>query len=108
MIDLHFHCLPGIDDGPKEWDAAVELCRAGNDPPPLFLRACAHRTTPAAPRLAVRDTGNADGGILASRRTSLAMPITRNPNTAAPPPTAAAFARSGCRNSSDWTTRRPR
>lgn len=28
MIDLHFHCLPGIDDGPDTWDEAVELCRA--------------------------------------------------------------------------------
>lgn len=27
MIDIHFHCLPGIDDGPAAWDAAVELCR---------------------------------------------------------------------------------
>lgn len=28
MIDLHFHCLPGIDDGPLDWAAAVALCRA--------------------------------------------------------------------------------
>lgn len=28
MIDIHFHCLPGIDDGPAEWQNAVELCRA--------------------------------------------------------------------------------
>ncbi len=27
MIDLHFHCLPGIDDGPGSWDDAVALCR---------------------------------------------------------------------------------
>jgi protein-tyrosine phosphatase len=27
MIDLHFHCLPFIDDGPKSWDDAVALCR---------------------------------------------------------------------------------
>ena len=27
LIDLHFHCLPGIDDGPREWDEAVALCR---------------------------------------------------------------------------------
>jgi protein-tyrosine phosphatase len=32
MIDGHFHCLPGIDDGPREWDDAVALCRkAGED-----------------------------------------------------------------------------
>lgn len=28
MIELHFHCLPGIDDGPDDWDEAVALCRA--------------------------------------------------------------------------------
>ena len=28
FVDLHFHCLPGIDDGPRDWDAAVALCRA--------------------------------------------------------------------------------
>jgi protein-tyrosine phosphatase len=27
VIDLHFHCLPGIDDGPSTWDQAVALCR---------------------------------------------------------------------------------
>ncbi|MGH9366408.1 MAG: tyrosine-protein phosphatase [Thermoanaerobaculia bacterium] len=28
MIDVHFHCLPGIDDGPEDWEEAVALCRA--------------------------------------------------------------------------------
>jgi protein-tyrosine phosphatase len=28
MIDIHFHCLPGIDDGPRDWDESVALCRA--------------------------------------------------------------------------------
>jgi protein-tyrosine phosphatase len=28
MIDPHFHCLPGIDDGPRTWDEAVALCQA--------------------------------------------------------------------------------
>jgi protein-tyrosine phosphatase len=28
VIDLHFHCLPGIDDGPETWADAVALCRA--------------------------------------------------------------------------------
>ena len=27
MIDVHFHCLPGVDDGPANWDEAVALCR---------------------------------------------------------------------------------
>ena len=28
MIDVHFHCLPDVDDGPGDWDQAVALCRA--------------------------------------------------------------------------------
>jgi protein-tyrosine phosphatase len=28
VIDLHFHCLPGVDDGPDGWEEAVALCRA--------------------------------------------------------------------------------
>jgi protein-tyrosine phosphatase len=28
LIDIHFHCLPGLDDGPANWDEAVALCRA--------------------------------------------------------------------------------
>jgi len=28
VIDVHFHCLPGIDDGPADWAEAVALCRA--------------------------------------------------------------------------------
>lgn len=28
VIDIHFHCLPGIDDGPRNWDEAVALCKA--------------------------------------------------------------------------------
>ena len=31
MIDIHFHCLPGVDDGPRDWDDAVALCRAAAD-----------------------------------------------------------------------------
>lgn len=31
MIDLHHHCLPSIDDGPEDWDHAVEQCRAAFD-----------------------------------------------------------------------------
>lgn len=27
MIELHFHCLPGVDDGPGDWDEAVAMCR---------------------------------------------------------------------------------
>jgi protein-tyrosine phosphatase len=28
VIDLHHHCLPGVDDGPRDLDEAVELCNA--------------------------------------------------------------------------------
>lgn len=28
MIDIHHHCLPDVDDGPREWDEAVALCHA--------------------------------------------------------------------------------
>ncbi|MFB3814367.1 MAG: tyrosine-protein phosphatase [Terriglobales bacterium] len=27
MIDIHCHILPGVDDGPKSWEAALEMCR---------------------------------------------------------------------------------
>ena len=27
MIDIHSHILPGVDDGAKSWDIAVEMCR---------------------------------------------------------------------------------
>ena len=28
MIEVHFHCLPGLDDGPETWDESIALCRA--------------------------------------------------------------------------------
>lgn len=31
MIDLHHHCLPGLDDGPRTLEEAVALCRAAAD-----------------------------------------------------------------------------
>jgi len=27
VIDIHSHILPEVDDGPKTWDVAVEMCR---------------------------------------------------------------------------------
>jgi len=31
VIDIHHHCLPDVDDGPREWDEAVEMCRMAAD-----------------------------------------------------------------------------
>ncbi len=31
MIDLHHHCLPGVDDGPTDWDEAVAMCQLAAD-----------------------------------------------------------------------------
>lgn len=31
MIDIHHHCLPGIDDGPREIAESVEMCRMAAD-----------------------------------------------------------------------------
>jgi len=28
MVDIHCHILPGVDDGAKSWEIAVEMCRA--------------------------------------------------------------------------------
>lgn len=27
MLDIHSHILPGIDDGAKDWDTTIEMCR---------------------------------------------------------------------------------
>lgn len=26
MIDIHHHCLPAVDDGPRDWQEAVDMC----------------------------------------------------------------------------------
>jgi protein-tyrosine phosphatase len=31
VIDIHHHCLPDVDDGPREWDEAIAMCRAAAD-----------------------------------------------------------------------------
>ena len=31
MIDIHHHCLPGVDDGPRELAEAVDMCRMAAD-----------------------------------------------------------------------------
>lgn len=54
MIDIHFHCLPGLDDGPANWDEAVALCR----------RAAEEGTTKlvATPHVLRNGWGNEDTG----------------------------------------------
>lgn len=42
MIDIHFHCLPGIDDGPRTWDDAVALCVAARDEGTTHIVATPH------------------------------------------------------------------
>src|SRR5271168_3772259 len=27
VIDIHCHILPEVDDGPKSWEVAIEMCR---------------------------------------------------------------------------------
>ncbi|MFQ5900664.1 MAG: tyrosine-protein phosphatase [Thermodesulfobacteriota bacterium] len=31
MIDIHSHILPGIDDGPADWDESIEMCRLASE-----------------------------------------------------------------------------
>jgi protein-tyrosine phosphatase len=31
MVDIHCHVLPGIDDGAKSWEIAVEMCRLARE-----------------------------------------------------------------------------
>ena len=31
MIDLHHHCLPGVDDGPSSLAEAIDLCKMAAD-----------------------------------------------------------------------------
>lgn len=31
MIDLHIHCLPGVDDGARDMDEAIAMCRMAAD-----------------------------------------------------------------------------
>jgi protein-tyrosine phosphatase len=42
VIDVHFHCLPGIDDGPDDWDEAIALCQAAADEGTTTLIATPH------------------------------------------------------------------
>lgn len=52
MIDPHFHCLPGIDDGPETWEEAADLCR--------FAAASGTKTVIATPHVLRNDWINDD------------------------------------------------
>jgi protein-tyrosine phosphatase len=55
MIDVHFHCLPGIDDGPGTWEEATALCRAA--------ASTGTRTLVATPHVLRGDWINDDPGV---------------------------------------------
>jgi protein-tyrosine phosphatase len=42
VIDLHSHVLPGLDDGPRDLDGALEICRAAADEGIEVLAATPH------------------------------------------------------------------
>lgn len=46
MIDLHHHCLPGVDDGPESLEAAVAQCRAAYEDGIRTIVATPHRRHP--------------------------------------------------------------
>jgi protein-tyrosine phosphatase len=46
MIDLHHHCLPGVDDGPKVLEDAVAQCRAAAEDGIKVVVATPHRGHP--------------------------------------------------------------
>ena len=42
MIDLHCHVLPGVDDGPADWDGALEMMRMADRAGTTMLVATPH------------------------------------------------------------------
>lgn len=49
MIDLHTHILPGIDDGPVDWDQSLNLARALSDVGVTEVAATSHIKPPIWP-----------------------------------------------------------
>ena len=49
MIDLHTHILPGIDDGPQDWDQSLALARALSDAGVTEVAATSHIKPPIWP-----------------------------------------------------------
>lgn len=42
MVDIHSHILPNLDDGPKDWDTCVAICRAAADDGITYMVATPH------------------------------------------------------------------
>ncbi len=42
MIDIHTHILPGLDDGPEDWEETIEMCRIARDEGTEILVATPH------------------------------------------------------------------
>ncbi|MBV8200852.1 MAG: hypothetical protein JOZ15_09540, partial [Acidobacteria bacterium] len=63
MIDLHCHVLPGIDDGPRSLEQAVEMCRVA--------AAAGCEALVATPHQRKSDWWNCDRGALAALRQQL-------------------------------------
>lgn len=68
MIDIHHHCLPGIDDGPRDLAEAVDLCRMAAEDgietivaTPHVLRGRWQNTSPAVLREGFDELRNAVG-----------------------------------------------
>ena len=52
MIDLHTHILPGIDDGPKDWDDSLALASALSAAGVTDVAATSHIKPPIWPNAA--------------------------------------------------------
>jgi len=42
VVDIHSHILPNLDDGPKDWDTSVAICRAAADDGITYMVATPH------------------------------------------------------------------
>lgn len=58
MIDLHTHILPGMDDGAKSWEDALEMAQTAAETGTKVLAAPATEITPAGTgKAGPKDTG---------------------------------------------------
>jgi protein-tyrosine phosphatase len=71
MIDLHAHVLPGVDDGARDLEEAVEMCRLAREDGVTAVVASPHQRHDLWP--------NQDAGLLASARDELAAAVGPTP-----------------------------